>query len=67
MKLPYKFKEAVRNTVMAGVDAAEKVTGRREPMTPPRRLNNVGSASRFRSDFNAIGKELLGQSLWMAA
>ena len=60
MKLPYQFKEAVRNTVMAVLDATEKVTGRREPMTPPRRLNNVGSASRFRSDFNAIGKELLG-------
>jgi SAM-dependent methyltransferase len=40
------------------LDAGETLLGRRDPLTPPRRLMNVGSDQFTRSDFNAIGRGL---------
>lgn len=52
--------EKIRNAVFAMLDAGEKLIGRKDPMMPPRRLINVGSNSKFRNDFAAIGETLLG-------
>src|SRR4051812_3500401 len=60
MTLRHTLRHSLRDSIFAILDAGETITGRREPLTPPRRLINVGSNSRFRSDFNAIGKTLLG-------
>jgi SAM-dependent methyltransferase len=54
------IRNKLRNAVFAVLDARDMLTGRREPMTPPRRLRTVGSNSKFRSDFTAIGKTMLG-------
>ena len=40
------------------LDAIETFLGRRDPLTPPRRMMNVGSNEFTRSDFNAIGQEI---------
>ena len=60
-----KFKKAakiVREITQPGVwfvlDAIETFFGRRDPLTPPRRLMNVGSNEFTRSDFNTIGQKL---------
>lgn len=50
----------VQRLVWSALDGAEAVLGQRDPLTPPRRLMNVGSNQLFlRSDFNSIGAELL--------
>lgn len=41
------------------VDAAELVTGRRDPLMPPRRMIGVGSNSIVKSDYRAIGRALV--------
>jgi SAM-dependent methyltransferase len=41
------------------MDLIERVTGRSEPLTPPRRLRFVGSNQFFRNDYNEIGRELM--------
>lgn len=48
----------IRNVVFWTLDAFESLVGRKDPLTPPRRLINVGSNSIFRNDFNSIGNEL---------
>lgn len=53
-------REKIRNAAFAMLDARDVLIGRKGPMTPPRRLINVGSRSRFRSDFTAVGEMLLG-------
>lgn len=40
------------------LDAIESLLGRRDPLTPPRRLMNVGSDKFTRGDFNEIGLRL---------
>lgn len=50
----------IRNAIFAILDVGDALIGRRGPMTPPRRLINVGSNSKFRNDFTAIGETLLG-------
>jgi SAM-dependent methyltransferase len=40
------------------LDAIDTLLGRRDPLTPPRHLINVGSNKFTRSDFNTIGQEL---------
>lgn len=47
-----------RSCVWFVLDASEMFLGRRDPLTPPRRLMNVGSDKFTRSDFNAIGQQL---------
>lgn len=52
----------LRGVVQRGVwfvlDAFEALLGRRDPLTPPRHLINVGSNQFTRGDFNTIGQEL---------
>jgi SAM-dependent methyltransferase len=54
--------KAARDTVQRGLwsvlDASDAILGKVDPLTPPRRLMNVGSNGFTRSDFNAIGREL---------
>lgn len=58
----FKIAKSVHNLVVpaawAALDAGESILGKRDPLTPPRRLMNVGSNSILRNDFNAIGLEL---------
>jgi len=58
-KIPPVIREKIRHAAFAMLDARDVLIGRKGPMTPPRRLINVGSNSRFRSDFTAIGEMLL--------
>jgi len=57
-----KGAKIVLNITQRGVwfllDTGETLLGRRDPLTPPRRLMNVGSDQFTRSDFNAIGQKL---------
>ena len=57
-----KAAKIVRDITQLGVwfvlDASETFLGRRDPLTPPRRLMNVGSNEFTRSDFNTIGQKL---------
>lgn len=48
------------------VDAAETVTGRRDPLMPPRRMIGVGSNSIIKSDYRAIGRELVDLAVRLA-
>jgi len=47
-----------QNMVWSILDAIEIFLGRRDSLTPPRRLMNVGTNKFTRSDFNKIGQEL---------
>ncbi len=51
---------AIRDVIFWGIDTGESLLGLKDPLTPPRRLMNVGSNSMFRNDFNAIGDVLFG-------
>jgi len=57
-----KATDIVRDVTQHGLwfvlDTGEKFLGRRDPLTPPRRLMNVGSNKFTRSDFNTIGQNL---------
>ncbi len=44
--------------MFAALDLFDAVAGRRDPLTPPRRLMTVGKNSIFRNDFSEIGEEL---------
>lgn len=55
-----RFRRIARNAVFWSMDTAESLLGMRDPLTPPRRLMNVGSDSIFRNDFNSIGRTLFG-------
>jgi SAM-dependent methyltransferase len=48
----------VQRAVWVALDAGETLVGKKDPLTPPRRLMNVGSNEFTRSDFNRIGGEL---------
>ena len=52
------LRRIVRESVFATLDLFDTITGRRDPLTPPRRLMTVGSNSRFRNDFTEIGEQL---------
>ena len=52
------LRRIARESVFATLDLFDTITGRRDPLTPPRRLMTVGSNSRFRNDFTAIGQQL---------
>lgn len=54
------IRRKIRDAVFAALDTAESLTGRRDPLTPPRRLMNGGTDSLFRNDFHAIGQRLFG-------
>lgn len=54
------LRQKIQNGVFGLLDAADVMLGRKSPLTPPRRLMNVGSNSIFRNDFTAIGDTLLG-------
>jgi len=51
-------RRAALNSLFWALDTGEAVLGRREPLTPPRRLMNVGSNQLTRSDFHKIGQLL---------
>jgi len=57
-----KAAKIVKKITQPGVwfvlDTIETFIGRRDPLTPPRRLMTVGSNEFTRSDFNAIGQKL---------
>lgn len=63
---PYYLATRVKNFILAPVqnmvwsilDASETFFKKRDPLTPPRRLMNVGSNQFTRSDFSKIGQEL---------
>ncbi len=55
-KTARRLYRAVERTVNRVIDAAETVTGRRDPLTPPRHMIDVGSNSFTKSDFRAIGE-----------
>ena len=48
------------------VDAAQFVTGRRDPLLPPRRMIFVGSNSIIKADYHVIGRELVDLAVRMA-
>lgn len=48
----------IRDAIFRGLDLGESLLGLRDPLTPPRKLMNVGSNSILRNDFNAIGQTL---------
>jgi SAM-dependent methyltransferase len=48
------------------VDAAESATGRRDSLMPPRRMIGVGSNSIIRSDYRAIGQDLVDLAVRLA-
>ncbi|MBU6161002.1 MAG: class I SAM-dependent methyltransferase [Myxococcales bacterium] len=52
------LRRIARESVFATLDLFDTITGRRDPLTPPRRLMTVGSNSRFRNDFTEIGEQL---------
>lgn len=54
------IRRKIRDVVFAVLDTADSLTGRRGPLTPPRRLMNGGTDSLFRNDFHAIGQRLFG-------
>ena len=54
------IRRKIRDAVFAVLDTADSLTGRRGPLTPPRRLMNGGTDSLFRNDFHAIGQRLFG-------
>lgn len=54
------IRRAIRDAVFLALDTGERLLGLSDPLTPPRKLMNVGSNSVFRSDFNAIGNTLFG-------
>jgi SAM-dependent methyltransferase len=58
----WKAAKLLRNNaqflVWFALDVSEALLGRRDPLTPPRRLMNVGSDKFTRSDFNEIGNRL---------
>jgi len=56
------FINLILNVMWAILDAVETLLGRKDPLTPPRRLMSVGSHQLTRGDFNKIGEELF-QSL----
>lgn len=47
-----------QEAVWFALDSAESILGRKDSLTPPRHLMNVGSNQFTRSDFNAIGRRL---------
>lgn len=55
-----RLRSGIRNAIYWALDAGETLAGRRDPLTPPRRLMNVGSNSVFRNDFNVIGQQIFG-------
>lgn len=57
-KLARTARTITQRGVWSALDVGETLLGRRDPLTPPRRLINVGSNSFTRSDFHAIGREL---------
>lgn len=50
------LRRAIRDAIFLGLDAGESLLGLKDPLTPPRKLMNVGSNSIFRNDFSAIGE-----------
>lgn len=52
------LRHKIREVVFAALDIGDAITGKKGPLTPPRRLMNGGSNSIFRSDFTAIGDQL---------
>lgn len=52
------IRDIPQRCVWFALDATEVLLGRRDPLTPPRRLMNVGSDEFSRSDFNTIGQRL---------
>jgi len=57
-KAAKSLRDMAQSSVWFGLDAGEALLGRRDPLTPPRRLMNVGSDKFTRSDFNEIGYRL---------
>jgi len=58
MKVVKIILASIQRGVWFVLDAGEMLLGRKDPLTPPRRLMNVGSNKFTRSDFNMIGQEL---------
>lgn len=63
---PPRLRGLFRNVLRFGaarlgdvVDAAQFLSGRRDPLMPPRRMIFVGSNSIIKSDYHAIGRELV--------
>lgn len=54
------IKRSLRDAVYWALDSFDAATGKADPLSPPRRLRNVGSNSIFRNDFHSIGAELMG-------
>lgn len=50
--------ELIQRGVWFILDTGETLLGRKDPLTPPRRLMSVGSNEFTRSDFNTIGENL---------
>jgi SAM-dependent methyltransferase len=48
------------------VDAAERLTGRHDPLLPPRRMIFVGSNSIIKSDYHVIGRQLVDLAMQLA-
>ncbi len=48
------------------VDAAQFLSGRRDPLLPPRRMIFVGSNSIIKADYHAIGRELVDLAVQFA-
>jgi SAM-dependent methyltransferase len=54
------LRRLARDSIFGALDFADTLTGRKTPITPPRRLMNGGTNSKFRSDYHAIGRDLFG-------
>jgi len=57
-KTAVAVRSMTQRAVWSVLDVVETLLGRRDSLTPPRRLINVGTNQFSRSDFNAIGREL---------
>jgi ubiquinone/menaquinone biosynthesis C-methylase UbiE len=58
IKMVKFLRRLVENIVWGILDVVEVLWRKKDPLTPPRRLMNVGSKQLTRSDFNKIGQEL---------
>lgn len=54
------LRRLARDSIFSTLDLADALTGRKTPITPPRRLMNGGTNSRFRNDYHLIGRNLFG-------
>ena len=54
------LRRLARDFIFSTLDLADTLTGRKTPITPPRRLMNGGTNSKFRNDYHSIGRNLFG-------